>query len=58
MTTDTEYFGYTYDEWQRLFRILEELRAVHPDMNPKFWEGEILEMAQIVNAKARREVAK
>lgn len=56
MNTEPTFWGYTSDEWHRVFWIFNELSAVHPDMDPKFWEGEILEMAQIVNAKDGRAV--
>jgi hypothetical protein len=57
MTTqpDDGYFGYTCDEWNEIFNKLDSLRAVHPDMNPKFWEDDIFEIAGIFNNKRRRD---
>ncbi len=53
---DDGYFGYTRDEWNRIFDRLDSLRAVHPDMNPKFWEDDIFEIASILNTKRRRDI--
>ena len=52
---NTEFFGYTRDEWEKVFRILNELHAVHPDMDPKFWESDALELALIVENKQMRD---
>lgn len=55
MSEELGYWGYTRSEWDRIDTILHELRAVHVDMSPEFWEGDVFELAQIIDGKHKRD---
>ena len=48
-------FGFTRSELERIDAILHELRAVHPDMDPMFWEDDVFELARILNDRRERD---
>ena len=55
MSEELGYWGFTRSEWDRIDAILYELRAVHVDMNPVFWEDDVFELAKILNDRRKRD---